>query len=105
MRLPALAVLALVLPTLLIGAYADWKRHELIRQFNADHLIEHSFFCSIREAPANFVQYYLHAAALKNCVPYAWSYRDMAFYQLPPGVAINVLPQEWLEMCGKRFQS
>ncbi|TDR94332.1 hypothetical protein [Enterovirga rhinocerotis] len=99
-RLPVFAVLALLLPTVIIGAYADWTRTELIRQFEADHLIEHSFFRSIREAPADIVQFYLHAAALKNCVPYAWSYREMAFYELRPGVAINVLPQGWLKMCG-----
>jgi hypothetical protein len=36
---------------------------------------------------------------LKDCVPYAWSYRLMEFYQLPSDVAVNVLPQDWLERC------
>lgn len=102
-RLPVCVALSLLLPTLFIGVYADWKRSELIQQFKADHLYEHSFFRSIREAPAEF-QFYLHAAALKGCVPYAWSYREMAFYELRPNVAINVLPQGWLEMCGIRLQ-
>lgn len=102
-RLPAFVAISFLLPTLLIGLYADWKRSELTRQFNADYIEEHSFFHSIREAPVEF-QFFLHAAALKNCVPYAWSYREMAFYRLRPNVAINVLPQGWREMCGIEFQ-
>ncbi|KFC74585.1 hypothetical protein FG93_01171 [Bosea sp. LC85] len=102
-RLPIFVALSLLLPTLFIGAYADWERSKLIHQFKADHLDDHSFFRSIREAPAG-AQFYLHAAALKGCVPYAWSYREMAFYKLRPNVAINVLPRGWREMCGIRFQ-
>ncbi len=101
-RLPVFVALSLLLPTLFIGVYADWKRSEFIHQFKTDHLDEHSFFRSIREVPVGG-QFYLHAAALKQCVPYAWSYREMAFYELRPHVAINVLPQGWLEMCGIRM--
>lgn len=96
---PALFVVAsLTLPTLSVGLYADWKRREVVRAFKADHLVEHSFFRSIREVPEEF-QFFLHTAALKNCVPYAWSYRAMAFYELHPRDMANTLPSKWLVMC------
>ena len=97
-RVLIFAVVGVSLSVFTVGMYVDRKRHQKIVEFNADIAIEHSFFRSIREAPAEF-QFYLHAAALKNCIPYAWSYRLMGFYELEPNVAINVLPDEWLERC------
>lgn len=98
LRPPLFVAASLILSTLFVGLYADWKRREAVRSFGADHLLEHSFFRSIREAPREF-QLYLHTAALKDCVPYAWNYREMAFYKLDLSAAINVLPQQWLAMC------
>lgn len=97
-RAPLFVFAAIALSVLLVGLYADWKRRKAIQEFLPSHVITHSFFRSIREAPRDF-QFYLHTAALKDCVPYAWSYREMAFYALKPSVARNVLPAAWRQMC------
>ncbi len=59
---------------------------------------QHSFLQSLRNAPEEY-QFYLHAAAMKDCVPYAWSYRTMSFYRVPLSAAINVVPGKWLKEC------
>jgi hypothetical protein len=104
LRLPFFVAASLTLSTLFVGAYADSKRHEAVLAFAADQIMEHSFFQSIRRAPQEG-QFYLHTAALKHCVPYAWSYREMTFHELVPNVAANVLPQNWLDMCSIRRQN
>jgi len=97
-RAPLFVLAAMALSVLIVGFYADWKRRKVIENFSASHVIQHSFFRPIREAPRDF-QFYLHAAALKDCVPYAWSYREMSFYALKPSIARNVLPVAWRQMC------
>ncbi len=97
-KLPVFVMLTMTLSIVSVGFYADQVRRELSVEFAPDAIFDHSFFRSIREAPREF-QFYLHAAALKNCVPYGWSYRTMDFYELPPNVAVNVLPHDWLERC------
>ena len=94
----AFVILAVVLPTLTVGLYADSIRHSAVLAFGADEVEEHSFFASIREAPSE-LQFFLHTAALKDCVPYAWSYRYLAFYNLRPSAAVNVLPPSWIKRC------
>jgi hypothetical protein len=85
-----------------VGLYADWKRREAIAAFNPDAELQHSFFRSLHNVPAEY-QFYVHAAVLKNCVPYLWSYRAMRLEELiSPGVAVNVLPKEWLDQCNIR---
>ncbi len=81
-----------------VGLYADWQRRAAISTFNPDREIQHSFFRSIREVPREF-QFRVHAAALKGCIPYIWSYRSMRLVQLDPDVAPNVLPFEWITRC------
>jgi hypothetical protein len=80
--------------------YADRLRQTEFRRLQPDVQMQHSLLRSLREAPAEF-QFYLHAAAVKACVPYGWSYRTMSFYQLPPEVVGNVLPREWLRQCSR----
>lgn len=81
-----------------VGAYADHLTSKAMRDFGAERRIQHSFTDSVRHAPEEF-QFFLHAAALKRCVPFAWSYKSLSFYQIPPKAAINVLPQSWLAEC------
>jgi hypothetical protein len=95
---PLFVVTWMLLTVVSVGAYADWMRKEAIFAFKPDVAIQHSFFRSLREAPRG-LQLYLHAAVLKDCVPYAWSYRQMGLYRLQPNTAINVLPREWLVQC------
>lgn len=97
-RLPIFVFFWIIASVALVGFYAEGLRHEKIRQFGADFVIENSFLRSLHEAPRDF-QLFLHAAALKNCVPYAWSYREMAFYRLRPATAVNVLPQGLITQC------
>ncbi|AWN50994.1 hypothetical protein [Methylobacterium sp. 17Sr1-1] len=92
-------ILAVLLPTAVVGLYADGIRHRAVLAFGADEVEEQSFFTSIREAPSEF-QFFLHTVALKGCTPYAWSYRKMAFFVVPPNVGANVLPQHWITRCG-----
>lgn len=98
-RLPVVVTLVMLLPTAFVGLYADFLRHRAVLALGADEVQEHSFFRSLGQAPQDF-QIFLHTAALKNCTPYAWSYRMMAFYVLPPSVRANVLPGAWIKHCG-----
>lgn len=100
-RVLLFAIAGVYLSVLSVGTYVDRLRHEKIVAFNADIVLENSFTRSVQEAPVEW-QFFLHAAALKNCTPYAWSYRLMEFYELKPNVAINVLPDEWLKRCDIR---
>lgn len=97
-RLMAIVILAILMPTMIVGLLADGIRHQAVLTFKADEVEEHSFFSSIRNAPSDF-QFFLHTAALKNCKPYAWSYRRLEFYALPLRAAVNVLPRAWVERC------
>ena len=97
---PATFVAVALIAWLIIAGTVAWLwRDREIARFEPDRLKTASFVSSLRHAPAEF-QFFLHAAALKNCQAYAWSYREMAFYRLPPNVAVNVLPRAWLEECG-----
>ena len=97
-KLPAFTVFAFGGSTAAIGLYVDHLRSEVFDEFGADRQFQHSFFRSIREAPREH-QFYLHGAAIKDCLAYGWSYREMTFYRLPPGIAENVLLQDWSERC------
>ena len=97
---PAIFIASTMLISLLsVGIYADRLRNDGIIAFRPDAYFQHSFFKSIRE-PRKEHQLYLHAGALKDCVPYAWSYRDMSFYRLRGAVAVNVVPGQWTTKCG-----
>lgn len=98
---PLFVGLWLVLSPALVGGYATYLRAREVTAFQPDSYIGSSFLSSLQNAPADF-QFFLHAAALKGCKPYAWSYRDMAFYELPASAAVNVLPREWLDRCSIR---
>ena len=95
---PLFVTVWMALSIVLTGLHADHARQQRLAAFGADAVFQHSFFRSLREAPRDF-QDYLHAGALKDCTPYAWSYRSMATYRLPPAAAINVLPRAWIQRC------
>jgi hypothetical protein len=108
-RLAARTPLALAAPAIFIAASmtttvaltarsVEKERDKVIAQFQPDRLEKNSFWQTLREAPADF-QFFLHAAAMKQCVPYAWSYRQMNFYKLNEYTAPNVIPAKWLEEC------
>ncbi len=82
----------------MVGTYAEIKRGYIVEKFKPDVEIRRSIFASFRNAPRDF-QFFLHGAALKDCRPYAWSYRRMEFYELSPSVAPNVLPSSWVKEC------
>lgn len=91
-------VCAMSFSTIGLGCFVEFQRSEEIEKFAPDVLMRKSFFHSLRNAPRD-LQFTLHAAALKDCVPYAWSYREMSFYVLPPNVVTNVLPHNWVQEC------
>ena len=97
-RGPAFVLVGMLGSLFSVGAYADHLTSKALRDLGAEQRIEHGFLDSVRHAPEE-LQVFLHAAALKQCVPYAWSYRSLSFYQIPPEAAINVLPQSWLAAC------
>lgn len=98
---PLFVGLWMILSPALVGTYATYLRAGEVAAFRPDSYIGSSFLSSLQNAPADF-QFFLHAAALKDCKPYAWSYRKMSFYELSVDAAINVLPPEWLERCSIR---
>lgn len=98
LRVPAFIAIGLLGSLLSVGLYADHLRSDAINRFGADQQLQHPFRDSVRQAPEEF-QFFLHAAAMKHCIPYAWSYRSMSFYRLPPDAAVNVLPVAWLKQC------
>lgn len=97
-RGPVFVTVGLLGSLVAIGAYADNLRSKALNDFGADRLIQHSFLESIRKAPEEH-QSFLHAAAMKDCVPYAWSYSTMRLYRVPLGAAVNVMPRKWLAEC------
>ncbi|PZO81580.1 MAG: hypothetical protein DI629_03325 [Mesorhizobium amorphae] len=98
LRPAAFAVFSVILALVFVGFYVEVERRRLIAKSDVDAVVQHSFFRSVREVPREY-QFFLHAAALKNCSPLAWSYRRMEFYDLPAGVAPHVIPDEWRRQC------
>lgn len=97
---PAIFIAVLLPATVLSAPFLlERARNQAIARFAPDRLEVNSLWRSLREAPADY-QFFLHAAALKDCQAYAWSYREMAFYPLRPNTAVNVLPRGWAEDCG-----
>lgn len=82
-----------------MGLYAEIPRRNAVRNFEPDLVFQNVFWVSLQDAPEDFQQF-LHAGAMKDCVPYAWSYREMAMYKVPESAMYNVLPTKWLEDCG-----
>lgn len=84
---------------ILIGGViaTTWRSIE-VKRFNPDQYIAAPFVMSIQETPKDF-QFFLHAAALKNCKPYIWSYSRMQFVPVRANIAVNILPNDWLREC------
>jgi len=97
-RGPTFVLVGLLGSLFSVGAYADHLTSKALIEFGGERHIRHSFSESVRHAPKEF-QLFLHAAILKRCIPFAWSYRSLSFYQIPPNAAINVLPADWLSEC------
>lgn len=83
---------------LLCGAGIDHAKRQALKDIDKDAFFSNSAINAGKNAP-NDGQYHLHAAYLKNCRAYAWSHLQWGFYELPQGVARNVLPQHWYELC------
>lgn len=73
-------------------------RSQKVTELSPDRVRLTTFAHSLRFAGREF-QFDLHGAALKDCRPYAWSYKRMAFYELPPNIAVNVLSPDWIAEC------
>ncbi len=101
--LPMFVGLWMVLSFALVGIYATHLRAMKVAAFHPDDYVASTFIRSLHNTPADF-QFFLHAAAIKDCKPYAWSYRTMAFYELPSGIAVDLyaFPREWVDRCAIR---
>ncbi|MCM5557372.1 hypothetical protein [Pleomorphomonas sp. JP5] len=101
--LPMFVAFWMLLSAGLVGGYATALRAVEVARFKPDSYVASWFVSSLQNAPADF-QFFVHAAAMKDCKPYAWSYREMAFYELSPTTVVNLgaFPREWLEPCGIR---
>ena len=101
--LPMFVAFWMLLSAALVGGYATTLRAVEVARFKPDRYDASWFVSSLHNVPADF-QFFVHAAAMKDCKPYAWSYRDMAFYELSPSTVVNLsaFPHEWLEPCGIR---
>lgn len=89
---------SLIIAVVVVGTQSTALRKDATARLSPDRIMTNSFAASLRNAPREF-QFFLHAAALKDCKPYAWSYRTMSFYELPPNIAVNVLPVDWVRDC------
>lgn len=98
LRGPAFMIIGLGGSVLGVAAYADRLTAAGLEKFRGERQMRNSFIESLRRAPEEH-QFFLHAAAMKDCVPYAWSYRTMNFYRVPLRAAINVMPGKWLMEC------
>ncbi|WP_271949739.1 hypothetical protein [Ruegeria faecimaris] len=98
LSVPIFLALSMSFSTVFVATYAELLRAIATRSFNADVEIQNSFYQSLKHALQEG-QFFLHGAALKDCVPFAWSYRRVSYFQLPNNVAVNVLPSEWLVSC------
>lgn len=84
---------AVLIASLVTGTIRETKRSEL----SPDAYESQSLIVSFRTAPSGFD---LHAVALKDCKPYAWSYGEMDFYPLDnQNISVNVIPREWAQQC------
>lgn len=101
--LPMFVALWMVLSAGLVGGYATYLRAQVVAESRPDNYAGNWFLSSLQNAPSEF-QFFLHAAAMKDCKPYAWSYRQMTFYELPPNITVNLnaFPREWLDRCSIR---
>lgn len=96
---PVILITVLVMAPVLIASFQTHViQRAKIAELNPDKIFTRSFILSLRNTPSEF-QFYLHAAAVKDCIPYAWSYRQLEFYRLSNNVAVNVLPSRWVENC------
>ncbi|PKR87393.1 hypothetical protein CXZ10_20315 [Pleomorphomonas diazotrophica] len=99
--MPLFAGLWLALSVGLVGFYAEYLRTLKVAEFRPDVYVENSFFRSLHNAPAEF-QFFAHAVAVRDCKLYAWSYREMAFYEVPETVTLDDPAYEWPEGCRSR---
>jgi hypothetical protein len=98
-RWPAMVSAAILGAVIITWISQSIQRGIAIDQFAPERLETNSFLWSLRNTPDE-LQLELHAVAMKDCVPYGWSYRRRAFYEIPHNAAINVVPSGWLEECG-----
>lgn len=76
----------------------DKIKERAIAQLEPESVISHSF----AESAERLVwvdMYFVHAAVLKDCKVYSWSYRQMAFFELKTTIARNVVPIKWGANC------
>ncbi|MFQ5566327.1 MAG: hypothetical protein ACE5EU_08195 [Paracoccaceae bacterium] len=96
---PAFYVVGSILVAVVLsGIAATAMRRAAIIRLEPDHIKTVSFITSMHMAGREALSS-VHAVALKDCVPYAWSYRKMEFYQLPNSIAVNILPKTWIDDC------
>ena len=74
-------------------------RDSAIRRLEPDKIIVTPIIKVFRIEERWHLNFLLHAKALKFCVPMAYSYRLNGVYILENNVAVNVLPDEWLDEC------
>lgn len=99
---PAVFVaVAMPVSVILTVIAVDEAREREITKFRPDRLVDHSFRRTLLERRSE-PWFYFHAAAMKDCVPYIWSYRQMRFYRLQPNGRQTFLPDVWLAYCDIR---
>ena len=106
MRLrPAILIAVwMIICVLATAIIAEAARARRIAQFSPDYVHTNRFTDSLRQAPREW-QFFLHALAVKDCQLYAWSYREMDFYHLPPSVVKNLsLPKDIGLTTGDRWK-
>ena len=84
---------ALIASHAIVTRTMEARRAPIVEAFGAECLSLTSAVRSFHIAPQEW-RFDLHGSAVKDGAPYAWSWREMAFYPLGDNVWPNVLPRE-----------
>ncbi len=96
---PGFMMVFVVATWAVLSVSLEVSRRAAVEKFEADAAFQHVVFWSYSQTLKPHVTY-PHAAVLKDCRTYVWSYRKMAFYEIGPNISTNVLPRRWIESCG-----
>ncbi len=89
---------AMVFGWTLVAVVATASRHVAIIDLDPEHIETRTFLYSMHRRGKSALP---QAAAVKDCAPYLWSWRRMAFVDVSQDRrARRMIPDDWLEGCG-----
>ena len=95
---PAFVSIFVIVTWLMLTVSLEVARRVAIAKFDADASSQHSVLWSYHRALEPF-KTHPHAAALKDCRIYIWSYKSMSFIELSPDAYKRAAPNAWVKSC------